>query len=281
MAPPPAVEVQLPIEGMTCASCVNRIERFLNRTPGVETATVNLATETATIRYLPDLAGRSELVGAIEAAGYDVRPERALGGPRGLGRPARPRRPGRGRPAPARRPTSALRALASIAVALAILGLMFWPQTVISTDDLNRLVHPAGDVHPVVGGRPLLPGRLAGVPPRGDEHGHARRHRHVRGLGLQRRRRPSGRARSATPASTPLTYFDSSGHRHRPRPPRPLARGAGQGPGDRRDPRLIGLQATSAWLVAARRRRGGSARAGPAGRPPARPARRPGPGRRA
>jgi Cu+-exporting ATPase len=70
-------ELQLPIEGMTCASCVNRIERFLRRTPGVEEATVNLATEVATIRYLPAEAGRSELVAAVEATGYDVRPEPA------------------------------------------------------------------------------------------------------------------------------------------------------------------------------------------------------------
>jgi P-type Cu+ transporter len=68
-------EVDLPIEGMTCASCVNRIERFLRKTPGVEAASVNLATELATIRYLPDVAGRAELVQAVEAAGYDVRPE--------------------------------------------------------------------------------------------------------------------------------------------------------------------------------------------------------------
>src|SRR5437762_7820445 len=74
----PAFEVQLPIEGMTCASCVNRIERFLKRTPGVEDAVVNLATEVATIHYLPDQVGRSELVGAIEAAGYDVRPAAPL-----------------------------------------------------------------------------------------------------------------------------------------------------------------------------------------------------------
>ena len=67
-------ELALPVEGMTCASCVNRIERFLKRTPGVEDAVVNLATEVATIRYLPDQVGRSELIGAIEAAGYDVRP---------------------------------------------------------------------------------------------------------------------------------------------------------------------------------------------------------------
>ena len=76
---PPPTEIHLPIEGMTCASCVNRIERFLRETDGVETASVNLATERATIRYLPDVAGRAALVGAVEAAGYDVRaqPERA------------------------------------------------------------------------------------------------------------------------------------------------------------------------------------------------------------
>jgi Cu+-exporting ATPase len=66
-------QIELPVEGMTCASCVNRIERFLKRTPGVEEAVVNLATEVATIRYLPDQVGRTELVGAIESAGYDVR----------------------------------------------------------------------------------------------------------------------------------------------------------------------------------------------------------------
>ncbi|HEX5240510.1 MAG TPA: heavy metal translocating P-type ATPase, partial [Candidatus Limnocylindrales bacterium] len=68
-------ELRLPIDGMTCASCVNRIERFLNRTPGVESASVNLATELATVRYRPEVAGRAELVRAIEDAGYDVRPE--------------------------------------------------------------------------------------------------------------------------------------------------------------------------------------------------------------
>src|SRR5437764_14897842 len=72
-AAPTSAEIQLPIEGMTCASCVNRIERFLRKTPGVESAAVNLATEVATIRYLPKLVGRAELVGAVEAAGYEVR----------------------------------------------------------------------------------------------------------------------------------------------------------------------------------------------------------------
>ena len=49
------IEVTLPVEGMTCASCVNRIERFLKKTAGVADAAVNLATEAATIRYLPAL----------------------------------------------------------------------------------------------------------------------------------------------------------------------------------------------------------------------------------
>ncbi len=68
------VEVSFPVVGMTCASCSNRIERFLRKTDGVVEANVNLASEIATIRYLPDAVGRSELVGAIEKAGYEVRP---------------------------------------------------------------------------------------------------------------------------------------------------------------------------------------------------------------
>ncbi len=76
-SPPSAaepVEVSFPVIGMTCASCSNRIERFLRKTEGVVEANVNLASEVATIRYLPDAVGRSELVGAIEKAGYEVRP---------------------------------------------------------------------------------------------------------------------------------------------------------------------------------------------------------------
>jgi Cu+-exporting ATPase len=69
----PAAEIQLPIEGMSCASCVNRIERYLRKTPGVAEANVNLATEIATVRYLPEIAGLDELSRAIEAAGYEIR----------------------------------------------------------------------------------------------------------------------------------------------------------------------------------------------------------------
>ena len=145
-------ELQLPIAGMTCASCVNRIERFLNKTPGVELATVNLATETATIRYLPDMAGRSELVEAIEAAGYDVRPERpaSLGSPAGLLDLADPDALERIREAADLR----LRAVVSIVVALTILALMALPQTAIAPDDLNRIaILPATFIQWWAGGR--------------------------------------------------------------------------------------------------------------------------------
>ena len=78
---------------MTCASCVNRIERFLKKTPGVAEAAVNLATEAATIRYLPALAGRAELEGAIEAAGYSLKPAPDGENRRRRGRSARPPTP--------------------------------------------------------------------------------------------------------------------------------------------------------------------------------------------
>ncbi|MEK6192138.1 MAG: heavy metal translocating P-type ATPase [Chloroflexota bacterium] len=68
-------ELSLPVEGMTCASCVNRIERFLNRADGVTSATVNLASEEAMVRYDPARIDRAGIIGAIEAAGYDVRPQ--------------------------------------------------------------------------------------------------------------------------------------------------------------------------------------------------------------
>src|SRR5438105_15552383 len=71
------IEIQLPIEGMTCASCVNRVERFLRRTDGVLVANVNLATERATVEFDPGRVGRDELAHAVEEAGYSVRAEAA------------------------------------------------------------------------------------------------------------------------------------------------------------------------------------------------------------
>jgi Cu+-exporting ATPase len=57
---------------MTCASCVRRVERALGKLEGVETASVNLATERATVRYSPDLAGLDDLQRAVEKAGYGL-----------------------------------------------------------------------------------------------------------------------------------------------------------------------------------------------------------------
>jgi Cu+-exporting ATPase len=61
--------VELPITGMTCASCANRIERKLNKLDGVS-ATVNYATEKARVEFDPAVVSPEELVGAVEAAGY-------------------------------------------------------------------------------------------------------------------------------------------------------------------------------------------------------------------
>src|SRR5262245_7326176 len=69
----PSEEALLPIEGMTCASCVRRVEKALGKLPGVEQAGVNLATEQATVRFNPAMVGRDEFRQAIERAGYGIR----------------------------------------------------------------------------------------------------------------------------------------------------------------------------------------------------------------
>ena len=61
--------LELPIEGMTCASCANRVERKLNKLDGV-TATVNYATEKARVQFDSGTVAAEDLVGAVEAAGY-------------------------------------------------------------------------------------------------------------------------------------------------------------------------------------------------------------------
>jgi Cu+-exporting ATPase len=69
MAGTTAEHVDLPIAGMTCASCANRIERKLNKLDGV-TATVNYATERASVDYDAAVVAPEQLIGAVEAAGY-------------------------------------------------------------------------------------------------------------------------------------------------------------------------------------------------------------------
>lgn len=69
---PKIVTQELGIEGMTCSSCVSRVEKALKTVPGVKDASVNLATERATVRVV---SGTSTLVleDAVRAAGYEVR----------------------------------------------------------------------------------------------------------------------------------------------------------------------------------------------------------------
>src|SRR5262245_17195347 len=81
-----AAEVQLELEGMTCAACAARIERSLNKVDGVE-ASVNYATEKAAVRYDEGRAGLDDLFRAVDRAGYGAslsRAERQGGTPLGL-----------------------------------------------------------------------------------------------------------------------------------------------------------------------------------------------------
>ncbi|HMJ81143.1 MAG TPA: heavy metal translocating P-type ATPase [Candidatus Dormibacteraeota bacterium] len=144
------IQLVLPVEGMTCASCVNRIERFLGKTDGVLEATVNLATEQATVLVDPRRAGREELVAAVEAAGYEVRREApaaradlitATVDEDALAR-ARDQR------------DLGLRALVSIVVALGIMAIMLWPARPFDMETVNRLVLlPASFIEFWAGGR--------------------------------------------------------------------------------------------------------------------------------
>jgi Cu+-exporting ATPase len=63
------IRLELPIEGMTCSSCAARIEKKLNRLEGVQ-ATVNYATERATVEYDPAGVTPEQLVEVVEATGY-------------------------------------------------------------------------------------------------------------------------------------------------------------------------------------------------------------------
>ncbi len=138
MTAPEPIEFSVGVEGMTCASCVNRIERFLRDADGIREANVNLATERATVAVDPALAGRAEVVAAIEAAGYDVRPERGAGESAELTLDEAD--PDAGARAREMRDLG-VRALVSLAVALGIMALMLWPDALgMTMAELNWLL---------------------------------------------------------------------------------------------------------------------------------------------
>src|SRR5690349_6773888 len=69
------VETSFAIGGMTCASCVGRVTKALNRVDGVVVASVNLATESATVTHDPSLAAVTDLTAAVVRVGYTATPK--------------------------------------------------------------------------------------------------------------------------------------------------------------------------------------------------------------
>ncbi len=65
----------LALEGMTCATCAMRIEKGLKKVPGVKDATVNFATEQATVTYDPMQTSMVQMVQKVEAVGYKATPQ--------------------------------------------------------------------------------------------------------------------------------------------------------------------------------------------------------------
>src|SRR4051812_33556872 len=65
-----SIRTTFAVEGMTCASCVRRVENALTKTSGIDEVSVNLATEKATVTFDPDVLGEREIRDAVEGAGY-------------------------------------------------------------------------------------------------------------------------------------------------------------------------------------------------------------------
>lgn len=66
-------QIELPIEGMTCAACASRIEKNLNQLPSVQAA-VNFASEKARVSYDESQIKINKLISAIEKAGFHIIP---------------------------------------------------------------------------------------------------------------------------------------------------------------------------------------------------------------
>src|SRR5213082_2492893 len=67
----------LALEGMTCASCAMRIEKGLKKVPGVKDASVNFASEQATVTYDPAQANLEQMIQKVDAVGYKARPQKS------------------------------------------------------------------------------------------------------------------------------------------------------------------------------------------------------------
>ena len=67
-----SAKIEIPVQGLHCASCVGRVEAALLDLRGVVSASVNLATNRASVEYLPNEIRRAEIEAAVEAAGYGI-----------------------------------------------------------------------------------------------------------------------------------------------------------------------------------------------------------------
>src|SRR2546426_936588 len=67
----------LTLEGMTCASCATRIEKGLKKVPGVKDASVNFASEQATVTYDAAQTNLEQMVQKVDAVGYKARPQKS------------------------------------------------------------------------------------------------------------------------------------------------------------------------------------------------------------
>ena len=154
-------ELTLPVVGMTCASCVNRIERFLNRADGVTESSVNLATERATVRFDPDRIDPSGIAAVIQAAGYDVAREATSS--------ATDANAADGATRAAERRELLTGAIVSTGIGLAMMAIMFWPGgTPWPMMDVNRWFLVPATIVQFVYGRRFLVAAL-----RGARHGEA------------------------------------------------------------------------------------------------------------
>jgi P-type Cu+ transporter len=132
----PDTEVTFPVTGMTCASCVRRIEKALNRVEGVRDASVNLATEQARVSFDPGLTSVDQMRAAVEKAGYTVgEPRQSASSTAATGVDAAPTQPARPEDAHDRarqREIDVLRRkwTVSLAAGLVMMALMYLPLNV-------------------------------------------------------------------------------------------------------------------------------------------------------
>lgn len=68
------VKKDFDIRGMTCAACSTRIEKVLNKTPGIDHATINLATESGTVQFLSGAISVEEIIDRVKKLGYEAIP---------------------------------------------------------------------------------------------------------------------------------------------------------------------------------------------------------------